>query len=355
MTSRSRHKFGVYSFNNSWVLALQEPGIGIATAPLIPLTDKHNSYYHNHIDNHYHHHQHQQSLSPSPGDQPDFNSIEPHEYPFNSYDGGLVEGLQLGVDEGYDAGNYAKTQEYNHHYFGANHGLYNQNKHYGLHGSHDHDQFAGIGVGLVGVGPRPVGEDNYRYEPGNDIHGDNYDGLIESPAPQLPPFLNLNYAHEYEYKHQQQQPSYFPISPVLKPPIQPHHKGHAQKTPDSSAYPILVNPHYHNETESRHRYPDLGSVHRPIEVHELRDLLQNQGQGKYVKGEAGREAYVERIPPAKNYKQSSSRNAQRRNSLPKPFPNSPFPGMSGIFSPNPGYLVRQKFYLPLHLNLRKSG
>lgn len=30
----------------------------------------------------------------------------------------------------------------------------------------------------------------------------------------------------------------------------------------------------------------------------------------------------------------------------RPFPPSPFPGFGGVFSPNPGYLVRQKFWLP---------
>ncbi len=38
---------------------------------------------------------------------------------------------------------------------------------------------------------------------------------------------------------------------------------------------------------------------------------------------------------------------RRRRKRPfRPYPPSPFPGMSGVYSPNPGYLVRQKFRVP---------
>lgn len=37
---------------------------------------------------------------------------------------------------------------------------------------------------------------------------------------------------------------------------------------------------------------------------------------------------------------------RRRKHRPlRPFPSSPFPGMGGVFSPNPGYLVRQNFWV----------
>ncbi|XP_035706315.1 peroxidase isoform X2 [Folsomia candida] len=52
------------------------------------------------------------------------------------------------------------------------------------------------------------------------------------------------------------------------------------------------------------------------------------------------------LPPPSRMPQHFNRPVLPKQRRVNPFPDSPFPGMGGIFSPNPGYLVKQRFSIP---------
>lgn len=71
-------------------------------------------------------------------------------------------------------------------------------------------------------------------------------------------------------------------------------------------------------------------------------------------GEPEQLVVIEAIPQGPQHQpvRPPHRHPPRTSKHVHPFPPSPFPGMSGIFSPNPGYLVRRRLNIPHLLHVK---
>lgn len=111
------------------------------------------------------------------------------------------------------------------------------------------------------------------------------------------------------------------IPPFRQMPNDPENTGvHERPSPPAqSPFDAVVVDHYHSSFPPDFHFPHFSSPPPRVKP-SLLSLVKNRN----------------------NFLMKIFRRRRRKRPL-RPFPPSPFPGMGGVYSPNPGYLVRQKF------------
>ncbi|CAG7818255.1 unnamed protein product [Allacma fusca] len=167
--------------------------------------------------------------------------------------------------------------------------------------------------------PSPILHESNDFHLGSHAQESEEDDL--SNLYRLPPALNSSLQNSFSSQSVINEPliiehiHYSQHSPTYNHPHE-HYNSHSietnvtqmDSTPDHFS-PVIV-----NFTSPRQEYVILKEVHTAKKVHRPRKHQRNH---KVLKS---------RLPPVRPYPE-----------------NHPFPGMDGLFSPNPGYLVRQKF------------
>lgn len=182
--------------------------------------------------------------------------------------------------------------------------------------------------------------------------------FLTSNSQSNDPFTNAHYSHESEpqmHYNLTHETTLYPNESPNYPEIKNTIDYHAKNTYQGSNTHSETDSHSLNTPNYNYNQNDyINSNHVDHEAHSY--------EGHYMKGDTGGPTllletlepppvesslpvihHIHHSSPPLHRQRPRPKVTRTRMLPPKPFPSSPFPGLDGIFSPNPGYLVRQKF------------